>query len=210
MAFAAQQIKAALIHLRKSDPVMKAVVRQVGPFTLRAKRDRFTILVRSIISQQISTAAAATILGRLETAVGSKTIRPESLSQFDEASFKEIGISRQKASYLSDLRDKCLTQTVKLDSINRRTDEEIIEELIQVKGIGRWTAEMFLIFCLGRLDVFPYDDLGIRNAIARLYQFEQHAPKAEAFELAAAWAPYRTVASWYLWRSLEMDGLPAT
>ena len=204
MSFSAQDVKAAQQHLRKSDPLMKVVIRQVGPFTLKPQRERFNILVRSIISQQISTAAAKTISERLQEAVGSKKIKPESLERMDVDRLREIGISRQKATYVLDLRDKCQDGTVKLSTIARKDDEEVIAELTQIKGIGRWTAEMFLIFCLGRLDVFPYDDLGIRSAMAKVYELEDYPTREHANSISDEWAPYRTVASWYLWRSLEL------
>lgn len=203
MSFSAQDVKAAQQHLRKNDPKMKVVMKQVGPFTLKPQRDRFNILVRSIISQQISTAAAKTISGRLEDAVGNKKIKPEMLDSMDVDRLRELGISRQKANYMLDLRDKCQDGTVQLSSIGRKDDEAIIAELTQIKGIGRWTAEMFLIFCLGRLDVFPYDDLGIRSGMAKVYELDDHPTRDQANAISEAWAPYRTVASWYLWRSLE-------
>lgn len=205
MTFSAQDIKAAQRHLRKNDETMKEIMRRVGPFTLKPQRERFNILVRSIVSQQISTAAAKTILGRLQDAVGSTKIKPEMLEGMDVEQLREVGISRQKATYLLDLRDKCTDGTVKLAKFTKLDDELIIAELTQIKGIGRWTAEMFLIFCLGRLNVFPYDDLGIRSAMARAYGMEEHPTRDKANDISQGWHPYCTVASWYLWRSLEVE-----
>lgn len=207
MPFAAQQIKAAREHLHKSDPVMKGLLKAHGPFTAKAKTDRFGTLVSSIISQQISTAAAATIKKRLHEAVvdrdGHKQIKPESLLAFDLDSFRAVGISRQKATYLLDLADKVNSSQVELQKMGRMQDEEIIEQLIQVKGIGRWTAQMFLIFSMARLDILPVDDLGIKNAIQRQYQLKELPSPGDIEKIARPWRPYATVASWYLWRSLE-------
>ena len=204
MVYSAQHIKAGQQHLRKTDPVMKALIRQVGPFTLRPMRDRFTMLVRSIVSQQISTAAANTILKRLHEACASPRFTPEQLVEFDLDQFRALGVSRQKATYLLSLCETSLAGELDLKTIGRCTDEEVIARLIQVKGIGRWTAEMFLIFSLGRLDIFPFDDLGIRAAIARQYQLEEHPSKDVAAAISEPWTPYRTIACWYLWRSLEL------
>lgn len=210
MPFIAQQIKHARIHLQKNDPIMKRIIKAYGPFTAKAKSDRFGTLVSSIISQQISTAAARTIKQRLHDAVGAKcnsarpgTVTAHDLLQFDIDSLRPIGISRQKAGYLLDLAEKVADGTVNLRNLSKQSDEEIIEHLIQIKGIGKWTAQMFLIFSMGRLDVLPVDDLGIKNAIQKQYNLDSTPAPAAIFELAQPWRPYATVASWYLWRSLE-------
>jgi DNA-3-methyladenine glycosylase II len=207
MPFVAQQIKAARTHLQNSDPVMKQILAVQGPFTAKAKTDRFGTLVSSIISQQISTAAATTIKQRLHDAVadrdGSTQILPAAILRFDLDSLREIGISRQKASYLLDLADKVESGQVALQNMGRMKDEDVIEQLTQVKGIGRWTAQMFLIFSLARMDVLPVDDLGIKNAIQRQYKLSEQPTATTIESIAAPWRPYATVASWYLWRSLE-------
>jgi DNA-3-methyladenine glycosylase II len=207
MPFVAQQIKAARTHLHQADPVMKSLLTAHGPFTAKAKTDRFGTLVSSIISQQISTAAARTIQQRLYDAVaqrdGSKRILPASLLEFDLDSFRAIGISRQKGAYLIDLAEHVSTGRVDLQNMGRMSDEEIIEQLTQIKGIGRWTAQMFLMFSMARLDVLPVDDLGIKNAIQRNYNLEEQPNASTIVEIAKPWRPYATVASWYLWRSLE-------
>ena len=204
MPFTAQHIKAARLHLQKSDPVMKRIIKQVGPFTGKTMRDRFLSLVRSIVSQQISVAAARTILGRLEELVLPESISPESLSGHTIESLREAGISKQKASYILDLTDKVSSGAVNLKSISRRSDEEVIAELIQVKGIGVWTAQMFLMFALGRMDVLPTDDLGLQNAVKSAYTFRGDLTKQKFEKIATEWRPYATVACWYLWQSLEL------
>lgn len=209
MPFYAQHIKAGRLHLQQSDPVMKRILKSVGPFHAKTKRDRFGTLVDSIISQQISVAAARTIRGRLLEAAGngerSPKIAPANLLKFDIDSLRTIGVSRQKATYVLDLADKVNAKTVELDVIHRKDDEEIIEELTQVKGIGIWTAQMFLMFSLGRLDVFPADDLGIKNAIRNQYALAEFPEKHEMEALATNWRPYATIACWYLWQSLELE-----
>lgn len=194
----------AIRHFRKADPILAGVIKQVGPCTLKPQRDRFNMLVRSIISQQISTAAARSIRAKLEALIAPARVSPEVLAQFSVEQLKSAGLSSQKATYLHDLSAKAANGTVRLKIIGRLKDEEVIEELIQVKGIGRWTAQMFLIFSLGRPDVFPPDDLGIKMALRNLYSLSDLPTKAEAHAIAAAWTPHSTFATWYLWRSLDM------
>lgn len=191
-------------HFRRADPTMAEVVRRIGPMTLRPQRDRFRMLVRSILSQQISTAAARTIRRRLEEHLGADGVRPESLARMTPAQFRALGVSRQKAGYLRDLAGKCRDGQVRLARLGRLDDEQVIAELTQVRGIGRWSAQMFLIFSLGRLDVFPHDDLGVRSAIRRLYGFAQLPGKDQCLAIGQRWRPYATVGSWYCWRFLEL------
>jgi len=191
-------------HFKTADPIMAAIVKQVGPATLKPQRDRFKLLVRSIISQQISTAAARTIRQRLEDSLGREGIKPEVLARRSVEQLREVGVSRQKAGYIIDLAQKCHDGTVRLPRLAKLPDEEVIAELIQVKGIGRWSAQMFLIFALGRLDVFPHDDLGVRSAIRRLYEFKEMPTKDECLAIGARWQPYSSLGSWYCWRYLEI------
>jgi len=204
MATVEDRIRTARRHLRKSDAVMRAIIDEVGPYTLRPARDRFSMLVRSIISQQISTGAARSIRIRLEQAVAPAGLLPESLLGLDHDRLRSVGLSPQKAVYMHDLAVKASDGTIDLRTIGRRSDEEVIELLTQVKGIGRWTAQMFLIFALGRLDVFPADDLGIRTAIRDRYGLAELPDRATSIRVAACWQPYSSVASWYCWRSLEL------
>jgi len=195
---------AAARHFRKVDPVIHGVFKQVGPCTLKPQRDRFNMLVRSIISQQISTSAARSIRAKLESLIAPEKVSPEVLSRITFEQLRSAGLSSQKATYLHDLAAKAADGTVQLKTVGRKSDEEIIAELIQVKGIGRWTAQMFLIFSLGRPDVFPPDDLGIKVALRNLYGLAELPTKAEAHALAAPWTPHSTFATWYLWRSLDL------
>jgi len=204
MPFAAQNIRTARLHLQKSDPVLKGIIKRVGPFQCKVNRDRFQSLVHSILSQQISGAAAKTIKSRLNQAVEPAKLTPDSLLQFTTDDLRQIGISRQKAGYLFDLAEKVDSEQVKLSSLARKDDQTVIDELTQVKGIGVWTAQMFLMFSLARLDVFPVDDLGIRNAIQKAYRIDHDLNRQELLEMSQSWRPYATVASWYLWRSLDL------
>jgi DNA-3-methyladenine glycosylase II len=203
MALNPDILRTARRHLRKTDPVMRVMIDEVGPCTLRPHRDRFGMLVRSIISQQISTSAANSIRKRLIALASPNAITPESLLAFEINELRAVGLSPQKAAYMHDLAQKAVDGTINLRTIGRHSDEDVIQQLIQVKGIGRWTAQMFLIFSLGRLDVFPHDDLGVRIAIRDRYRLSELPDKQTSCEIAAAWCPYSTIASWYCWRSLE-------
>ena len=205
MPFAAQHIRAARLHLQKSDPVMKKIIKSVGPFKQTVIRDRFLALVRSIVSQQISTAAASTIQQRLVDAIAPGKIEPQTILKFSRNDLREIGISRQKAAYMLDLAGKVDDGSVDLKNMGRKSDEQVIESLTQIKGIGVWTAQMFLMFSLARLDVFPAGDLGIQNGIEKNYSIGGELTKSKMLEIAKPWQPYSTVASWYLWRSLEVE-----
>ncbi len=196
-------IQKARRHLRAADPVMKAVIDAVGPFMLRLERDRFGMLVRSIISQQISTSAARSIRRRLQELA--PDMKAATLAQFTVDQLRSVGLSPQKASYIADLARKVNDGTVELRQIGRLSDERIVEQLTEVRGIGRWTAQMFLIFSLGRLDVFPHDDLGVQTAIRNRYGLGGLPDKQTAHAIAAAWRPYASVASWYCWRMLDLD-----
>lgn len=199
----AEQVVSARKKLMKSDPILKAIIQRAGPCTLKPARDYFQTLVRSIVSQQISTAAARTILQRIVDHLHPHKIAPETMAQLDLQALRSLGVSQQKASYVIDLTDRVRRGELNLKTINRRNDEEVIAQLIQVKGIGVWTAHMFMIFSLGRLDVLPVGDLGIRNAIQRAYDLDELPGPAKIEEIAEPWRPYASLASWYLWRSLD-------
>ena len=207
MPFAAQHLKAGRLHLMKSDPTMKKIIKLVGPFTAKTKPDRFGALVDAIIGQQISLAAAATIKARLLEHLNNGKGRYclEQLMDQDVDSLREVGVSRQKATYLLDLAEKVHSEVVSLKKIGRRDNEAVIAELTQVKGIGVWTAQMFLIFSLGRLDVFPVDDLGIKNGIQKFYELDERPSVEQMREIGEPWAPYESMASWYLWQGLAVE-----
>lgn len=199
----ADHVRQGVAHLRTADPVMKRLIDATGPFLLRPNRDRFGTLARSIMSQQISTSAARSIRQRLTELLPPDGLTPENLVRSSEARLRSAGLSRPKASYLRDLAQKTLDGTVRLDRIGRLPDEDVIGMLTQVRGIGRWTAEMFLMFSLGRLDVLPCDDLGIRSSIKSFYCLDGLPDKNTCIRIAAPWRPYATIACWYCWRSLD-------
>lgn len=196
-------VRASLNHLRATDPVMRQLIDQVGGFGLKLERRRFYMLARSIVWQQISTAAARSIWRRLELLAG--RISPETIVPLTPDQLRTAGISAQKAAYLLDLARKVLDGEVRLEGLPKLDDDEIVQELVKVKGIGVWTAQMFLIFSLGRLDIFPHADLGIRTALRNLYGLNELPDKERSHEIAKTWRPYATVASWYCWRSLDLE-----
>lgn len=184
---------------------MGDLIKRAGPFTLKLeRRDRFGILVRSILSQQISTKAARSIRLKLDAILKPKSICAEAIVERTDEELRSAGLSRQKIAYLRDLSERVLDSRLRLECLGRMSDEAAIEHLIQVKGIGRWTAQMFLIFSLGRLDVFPHDDLIVRSSIKELYELDELPDKRTSHEIAAAWKPYSSVASWYCWRLIDV------
>ena len=190
----------------RRDPVLAAIIRQHGACGLGAVRDRFdhfSMLVRAIVFQQLSTKAATTIFNRLLELMPGGAPTPQALASLSDEQLRAVGVSRQKARYLRDLCEKVNAGTVPLTAVDGLSDEEVIVALTQITGIGRWTAEMFLIFRLQRLDVLPVDDLGIVNAIQRAYRLRKKPTADRLRKLGEAWRPYRSVACWYLWRSLD-------
>jgi DNA-3-methyladenine glycosylase II len=177
----------------------------VGPCSLRLERDGFRMLVRSIISQQISVHAARTIRTRVEALLKPKKLTAANLARLSVEDLRAAGVSAQKSAYLRDLAGKVLSGEVRLRRLERLADEEVIQELIQVKGIGVWTAQMFLIFSLGRPDVVPLADLGIRAALQKLYGLPERPDKQTSERIALSWKPYSSLASWYCWRSHEVN-----
>ena len=201
----AKQREAAVKGLRKACPRMRAVIAEVGPCRLNMQRDRFGMLGRSILYQQLSGYAAKAIHDRLLAALPEGRLTPDGLAALTEAQYRASGVSAQKTKYLRSLGESVAHGAVRLDRIGRLTDEEIIRQLTQVKGIGVWTAQMFLMFSLGRPDVLPWLDLGVRQAIQNLFGLDDLPDRDACEQSADAWRPYRTVASWYCWRSLELE-----
>ncbi|QPJ63884.1 MAG: DNA-3-methyladenine glycosylase 2 family protein [Candidatus Nitrohelix vancouverensis] len=196
-----------LRHFDQCDPVISAAMRRIGPFALKRNRNYFQTLCRSIISQQISTLAAETIHGRFRRLFPSLRPNPARVLALAEESLRDAGLSRQKISYLKDLSEHFHSGAIRPRRLICESDEAIIEQLTAVKGIGRWTAEMFLIFSLNRYDVLPVDDLGVQKGVQRLYALPQMPSRAELRSLGERWRPLRTVAAWYAWRSLDSENI---
>jgi DNA-3-methyladenine glycosylase II len=197
--------RAAVRHLRRADPRLAEIMTRVGPcrFAPQAEGTHFDALVRSIIYQQLSGSAAATIHGRVIAAFNGAP-DPESLLKSEDELLRACGVSRQKIGYLRDLAAAAIDGRVPVSALHELGDEEVISALTSVKGVGRWTAHMFLMFRLGRPDVLPELDLGVRKAMMRIYRLRKMPSTERVHQIGAPWAPYRTVASWYLWRSLEL------
>ena len=197
----------AINHLRKVDPVMAEVIARVGPCSAEPRADgtHFDAVMRSIIFQQLSGQAAGTIHRRFQGLYGGRDPNPKQLLRTSDAKLREIGLSRQKTAYLKDLAARVISGECPIDTLHELPDDQIIEALMSVKGIGRWTAQMFLMFRLGRPDVLPDLDLGIQKGIKRAYGLRKHPMPERVLKIGAKWAPYRTVASWYLWRLLDTD-----
>lgn len=195
-------------ELARRDPALRTVIRRVGVYAPAWQRegDRFTALAQSIVHQQVSMKAGASIFARVRAAAGAapaEALRPEPILALGPETLRAAGLSRQKASYLRDLAARVAAGTLALERLDRMDDEAVVARLTEVKGIGRWSAQMFLLFRLGRLDVLPVADLGLRKGVCELYHLRS-LPDARALErLGERWAPYRSIATWYLWRSLE-------
>jgi DNA-3-methyladenine glycosylase II len=190
-------------HLCRREPAFKRLITAVGPCTLQPHPDGFRLLVRAIVSQMISTKAAASIFAKLEALLGRRKLTPAAILALEETALRGVGLSGAKARSLLDLAERVGARTLPLGRFPQLGDDEVIEHLIAVRGIGRWTAEMFLIFSLGRLDVWAVDDFGLRAGVRELYGLKELPTRAAMREVAEPWRPYRSVASWYLWRSRD-------
>jgi DNA-3-methyladenine glycosylase II len=190
--------------LARRDPVLRDLIREHGPCGLADAQhaDPFRALVSAIISQQLSTKAAATIKARLETLAGAP-LTPSRVASIDDEALRGVGLSRQKISYLRDLCGRVASGELALGALEKMGDEAVVTSLTSVKGIGRWTAEMFLMFRLHRPDVLPVGDLGIVKAVQRAYGMRKVPTPERLTKLGEQWRPYRSVACWYLWASLK-------
>jgi DNA-3-methyladenine glycosylase II len=196
------QAEAAWAHL-SNDPIMSGLIEQWGPLHLTRTDDYFFTLVEAVASQQISSKAADSIIARIRAlAPGKKKIEATDMLAVPDQALRDAGLSWRKVGYVKDLAARAASGEVHLGRISEMEDEEIIKELVEVKGIGRWTAEMFLIFSLARPDVFAVDDFGLRAAMKKLYGFPDLPKPAPMREIAEPWRPYRSYASLYLWRSV--------
>jgi DNA-3-methyladenine glycosylase II len=195
-------MQAATAHLSEADPVLARIIQRVGPCRLATRKPTFETLARSISFQQLSGKAAGTIFGRLQQAVG-RRFTAAGFLKLSHDELRACGLSRQKNASLTDLAQRVVRREISFNKLPRLTDEEVIATLSVVRGVGVWTVQMFLMFALERPNVMPYGDLGIRNAIRQAYSLADLPKAAEIEALAGRWQPYCSVASWYLWRSLD-------
>lgn len=191
-------------YLSKKDPVLKEIIKKVPPFERYKASNYFEALTESIVSQQLSVKAADTIWKRFIALLPDEKVTAENVWEVPDQKIRDAGISWSKISYIKDLAKKTMESGILFEQFEIMNDEEIITELVKVKGIGRWTAEMFLMFAMERPDVFSYGDLGLRRAIQKWYGLDHEPTQEEAGKIAQKWQPYRTIASRYLWRSLEL------
>lgn len=201
----------AIKHLKKSDPVLASIIERVGPFTMQYREPVFQTLVRSIVYQQLSGKAALTILNRLleaaKPAAGTdEPLTPEAILKLRPQKMRTLGLSQQKVTYIRELARMTRDGEVQFERLAGLEDAEVIAHLTRVKGVGVWTVHMYLMFALRRPDVLPVGDLGVRMAMKKAYGFAELPKPGEMEKIAAAWQPWRSVASWYMWRSLENQG----
>ena len=197
-------MRKAIIHLKKKDPALRRIIEKVGPYRMEFHEPTFATLVRSIVYQQLSGKVARVIHQRLLDAAGGSAT-PKAILKLTPVKLRAIGLSRQKSAYILDLAQRTHSGLLDFEAIEGLSDEEVIARLTEVKGVGVWTAHMFLIFALRRTDVLPTGDLGVRSAIRKAYELSELPKPAEIEEIARAWRPYCTVAAWYLWRSLDNE-----
>jgi DNA-3-methyladenine glycosylase II len=201
----------ALAHLRR-DPIMRKIIARVGDCTIQPRRDYFAALCKSIYSQQVSTKIATILFGRFCEAFPRKKPTPKLVAELlrleNDERVKRCGLSRQKKAYLIDLADHFASGKIATRKLARMSDEEVIEALTKVTGVGRWTAEMFLIFVLNRPDVWPVDDLGVQEAVKKALKLPARPKPKELMPLGDRWRPHRSTAAWYMWRSLSLPTKP--
>jgi DNA-3-methyladenine glycosylase II len=195
-------MRAAIRHLKAADPVLASIIERVGPYRLQVREPTFETLARSIVYQQVSGKAAASILAKVHQAVGPR-FTANAVLRLDSAELRACGLSTQKTAYIRDLAEKVVSRKLNFRKLAALSDEAVIEHLTQVKGIGVWTVQMFLMFALQRPNVFPHADLGVRNAIHRAYNLPDVPKPADLLRISEPWHPYCSVATWYLWRSLD-------
>lgn len=196
-------MRKAILHLKKSDPVMAAIIKQVGPYRMEYGDPSFHSLAEAIIYQQLNGKAAVTIFNRFADLAG-RPLTPEGVLKLTDEQMRAVGLSKQKSSYLKDMAARAVRGELDFSRLHQMTDAEVIDYLTQVKGVGAWTAHMFLMFNLRRPNVLPTGDYGIQNAIRKYYHKRKLPKPAQMEKIAKSWEPYRSVASWYLWKSMDI------
>jgi DNA-3-methyladenine glycosylase II len=199
-------MKRAITHLKTADPVLAAIIQRAGAYKIEYREPVFQTLVRSIVYQQLNGKAALTIFNRLAEAAKADPLTPESILKLRPAKMRAIGLSKQKLTYIRELARMTRSGEIDFEKCSTLDDAAVIDHLTRVKGVGVWTVHMFLIFALRRPDVLPTGDFGVRAAMKKAYALPDMPKPAEMEKIAAAWRPYCSVASWYLWRSLDNQG----
>jgi DNA-3-methyladenine glycosylase II len=196
-------MRKAVTHLKKSDPVLRAIIERVGTCRMEFRPAEFASLAKAIVYQQLNGKAAVVIFNRFAALAG-EPLTPEGILKLTDAQLRGVGLSKQKSAYLKDLATKTAAGVLDFTNLGKLSDDEVIKHLTQVKGIGVWTAHMFLMFSLLRPNVLPTGDYGVQVAMKKHYK-KRKLPKPKDMEkIARAWEPYRSVACWYMWRSLDI------
>jgi DNA-3-methyladenine glycosylase II len=196
-------MRKAINHLKKSDPVLSAIIKRVGPCRMEFGPPEFHSLAEAIVYQQLNGKAAVTIFKRF-AAVAGDPVTPEGILKLTDAQMRSVGLSKQKTSYLKDMAERAARGELDFKRLPQMTDSEVIEHLTQVKGVGVWTAHMFLMFTLKRPNVLPTGDYGVQVAMKKHYKKRKLPKPIQMEKIARVWEPYRSVACWYLWRSLDI------
>ena len=191
------------VKFLKKDPKFAKIIMQIGDYNVKITKNRYQSLVEAIISQQLSGSAANSIIKKFRKLYKSKFPKPGDVIKTSDSKLRTTGLSKMKIIYIKELSKKIESKELNMRKISSQIDEQVIEILSGVKGIGRWTAEMFLIFSLGRLDILPVGDLGLKKGIQSMYSLKELPEEEQIEQLAESWKPYRTVATWYLWKSLQ-------
>lgn len=199
-------MRKAVIHLKKSDPVLRAIIEQVGPCRIEFGPAEFSSLAEAIVYQQLNGKAAVTIWKRFAGLAG-EPLTPEGILRLSDEQLRSVGLSKQKSAYLKDLAAKTASGVLDFSKLQDLSDEEVIKHLTQVKGIGVWTAHMFLIFSLRRPNILPTGDYGVQMAVKKHYKKRKLPKPVEMERIARVWEPYRSIACWYMWRSLDIKTL---
>ena len=196
-------MKNAVRHLKKSDPILRAIIERLGPCRMEFDRPAFRSLAQSIVYQQLNGKAASTIFKRFAALAG-EPLTPAGILKLSDEQMRSAGLSKQKTSYLRDLAERAQRGELDFSRLHKMSDDDVIEHLTQVKGVGVWTAQMFLMFTLKRPNVLPTGDYGIRAAMKKHYKKRKMPSPKQMEKIAKLWEPHRTVACWYLWRSLDV------
>ena len=196
-------MRKAITHLKKSDPIMRAIIERIGPCRMEYGPPEFHSLAEAIIYQQLNGKAAIVIFKRFAALAG-EPLTAEGILKLTDEQMRSVGLSKQKSSYLRDMAERAASGQLEFRKLHEMSDEEVIKHLTQVKGVGPWTAQMFLMFTLRRPNILPTGDFGVQMAIKKLYNKRKIPKPAQMEKLARAWEPYRSIACWYLWKSIDV------